>query len=237
MSSQHSTDVSFSLTCNSTGSEVSGIIWTRDGFLLSSTGPLVLTNSSAYSYTTVLEVNGRNTGMYTCQVRGINDQVLDSASVNIQGMLISQHHDNPILKITWRQSVIHCCYSISASPPPLNVVASQTSPSDPVEVSWSPLSGGATTITGYTIFYGNGANVSVPFYVTRIFVELVNEESVSIRSESTQLPSETIQIAIECGLRYVAKSTHCTILFLNHHGKFILLKFSSRACSCQTVPI
>ena len=98
--------------------------------------------------------------------------------------------------------IIHCCYSISGSPPPLNVVASQASPSDPVEVSWSPPSGGATTITGYTIFYGNEANISVPFYVTRIFVELVNElQSVSIRSESTQLPSETIQIAIECGLQ------------------------------------
>ena len=99
MPSQRLTDVSFSLTCNSTGSEVTGIIWTRDGFLLSSTGPLVLTNSSTYSYTNVLEVNGRNTGMYTCQVRGINDQLLDSASINVQGMLISQHHDNPILKI------------------------------------------------------------------------------------------------------------------------------------------
>ena len=84
---QHSNDVRFSLTCNSTGAEVSGIIWTRDGFLLSNTGPLVLTDSSTYSYTNVLNVNGRTEGVYTCQVRGINDQVLDSATANVQGEL------------------------------------------------------------------------------------------------------------------------------------------------------
>ena len=45
-SSQDSTDVTFSLTCNATGGSVSSVIWTRDGLLLDNTGPLVLTPTS-----------------------------------------------------------------------------------------------------------------------------------------------------------------------------------------------
>ena len=86
---------------------------------------------------------------------------------------------------------------IAGSSPPRDVQASQASPSDPVEVSWSPPSDEATSITGYRIFYGNsGDNITVPYYVTRIFVD-VNGQSVSIRSESTQLPSEAVQVAIK----------------------------------------
>ena len=46
--------------------------------------------------------------------------------------------------------------------------ASQASPSDPVEVSWSPPSAGATitAITGYYIIYGNGMNASVSSDIT-----------------------------------------------------------------------
>ena len=87
MSFQHSNDVRFSLTCTSTGAEVNSVVWTRDGFLLSNTGPLVLTDSSTYSYTNVLDVNDRTVGVYTCQVRGIDDQILNSASINVKGVL------------------------------------------------------------------------------------------------------------------------------------------------------
>ena len=69
-----------------------------------------------------------------------------------------------------------------------------------MEVSWSPPSDGATIITGYRIFYGNGGdNITVPYYVTSIFIDSVDVsgQSVSIRSESTQLPSEAVQVAIE----------------------------------------
>ena len=45
-----------------------------------------------------------------------------------------------------------CMYPPAAAPP-LNVQATQASVSAPVEVSWSPPSGGAATITGYRIFY------------------------------------------------------------------------------------
>ena len=79
------------------------------------------------------------------------------------------------------------------SPPPLNVVASQASPSDPVEVSWSPPSGGATTITGYTIVYGNEANLTLPLAATSIGLTLDSDyigQTVSVCTEAEQLASQ-----------------------------------------------
>ena len=81
---QHSADLSFSLTCNLTGGEVSAVIWTRDGFLLDNTGPLVLTDTTTH-YVNVLEVNGRTRGTYTCQAIGVDNQVLSSATIDVQG--------------------------------------------------------------------------------------------------------------------------------------------------------
>ena len=89
--------------------------------------------------------------------------------------------------------------SIAAAAPPLNVQATQDSASAPVEVSWSPPSGGAATITGYRIFYGNGENVSVPSIVTGIILSLSGNligQTVSIHSEVDQLISELITVTI-----------------------------------------
>ena len=98
-------------------------------------------------------------------------------------------------------TVMHLKLMISslASVPPVGVVATQSSSSAPVEVSWQPPSDAAQAITGYRIFYGNGQNLLVPSYVTRIvlnFVESSQIESVSVRSESTQLPSELITATV-----------------------------------------
>ena len=81
----------------------------------------------------------------------------------------------------------------------MDVVATQSSSSAPVEVSWQLPSDAAQAISGYRIFYGNGQNLLVPSYVTRIvlnFVESSQIESVSVRSESTQLPSELITATV-----------------------------------------
>ena len=85
-SAQVSVDVSFSLTCNSSGGPVSSMTWTRDGFLLDNTGPLVLTDTSTASYTNVLKVNSRAPGTYTCQIRGPSHQVLSSMDFMVQGI-------------------------------------------------------------------------------------------------------------------------------------------------------
>ena len=88
-----------------------------------------------------------------------------------------------------------------AAAPPLNVQATQSSPSAPVEVSWSPPSSGATNITGYRIFYGNGKNVSIPPEFTGIiFILALNKDSVgetvSVRSEADQLASQLITVTV-----------------------------------------
>ena len=84
----------------------------------------------------------------------------------------------------------------------MNVRATQSSSSAPVEVSWSPPSDGATTITGYRIFYGNGQSLLAPsYYVTSIIIIVAESPSdvgptVSVRSESVQLPSEVITVQV-----------------------------------------
>ena len=84
---------------------------------------------------------------------------------------------------------------------PLNVQATRSSSSSPVEVSWSPDE--TANITGYRIFYGNGPqSILVPSYVTSIvfnFVESQDEvgQTVSVRSESMHLlPSELINATV-----------------------------------------
>ena len=55
------------------------------GILLKFTSSLSLVNASTFSYTDILEVNGRILGRYTCQIRGPNDQSLSSAHFTVQG--------------------------------------------------------------------------------------------------------------------------------------------------------
>jgi hypothetical protein len=85
---KESMNINFFLTCNSTGEQASGVVWTRDGFLLQNTDPLVVTDASTLSYMSVLMVSGRTLGTYTCTIRGINDQDLNSANFIVQGTII-----------------------------------------------------------------------------------------------------------------------------------------------------
>ena len=87
ISDKESVNISFSLTCNSTGGQASGVVWTRDGFLLDNTDPLVITDAATFSYTNVLMVSGRAPGTYTCTIRGTSDQDLSSANFSIQGTM------------------------------------------------------------------------------------------------------------------------------------------------------
>ena len=102
------------------------------------------------------------------------------------------------------------CYCNIVSAPPVNVVATQSSSSGPVEVSWSPPSDGVNIITGYRIYYGNGKNVfvssvtvitSVSLKVDRNYIGL----NVSIRSESDQLYSELLNVYVTMG-KYLNKN-------------------------------
>ena len=94
-------------------------------------------------------------------------------------------------------------YLVVASP--LNVQASQSSASAPVEVSWSPPSGGAATITGYRIFYGNGKKVLVTSTdvtsVGLVFNKDAVGQTVSIHSVADQLTSKLINVTITGKMR------------------------------------
>ena len=85
-------------------------------------------------------------------------------------------------------------------PPPADVQATQSSPSSPVEVSWSPpIHQGAFNITGYGIFYGSGENVSVPKIATSIGLRVeggYHHQTVFLRSESDQLYSELVNVTV-----------------------------------------
>ena len=92
---------------------------------------------------------------------------------------------------------------VTVSSPPLNVRATQSGSSAPVEVSWSPPSDGANSITGYRIYYHNGnwQNVFVSSVTAITLVGLKVDgsyvgQNVSIRSESDQLYSELINVSV-----------------------------------------
>ena len=103
-----------------------------------------------------------------------------------------------ILLFFWWSTLI---IIIAVLPPPVDVRATQSSPSAPVEVSWSPPSYGASSITGYRIFYGSGQNVFIPSIAIITSVSLKVDRSyigqnVSIRSESDQLYSELVNVSV-----------------------------------------
>ena len=86
-------------------------------------------------------------------------------------------------------------------PPPVDVRATQSNSSAPVEVKWSqPSDYEMFYITGYRIFYGNdGQNVSVSEVVTSTGIRVnrsYNNDSVSLRSEAGQLYSELIVVQV-----------------------------------------
>ena len=91
-----------------------------------------------------------------------------------------------------------------ASAPPLNVRATQSGSSAPVEVSWSPPSDAAPVIIGYRIVYGNGQNVFVPSATAITSVSLNVDRSyigqnVSLRSEFDRVYSELVNVFISMG--------------------------------------
>ena len=88
----------------------------------------------------------------------------------------------------------------AAAAPPLNVQATQSSASAPVEVRWSPPSSGATNITGYRVFYNGQDAIFLPATINGVLIERDNlGQEISIRSESSstsQLPSELISATL-----------------------------------------
>ena len=89
---------------------------------------------------------------------------------------------------------------IAALLPPVDVRATQSSPSAPVEISWNPPPDqGAFNITGYRIFYGSGQNISILSVLTSVGLvvsENYDGQTLSLRSESGQLFSEHVNVTV-----------------------------------------
>jgi hypothetical protein len=84
-----------------------------------------------------------------------------------------------------------------------------------VKISWTLPPDVDDIITGYRIFYGSRRSLHVPFYYVTSIVILENPpgvgQTVFIRSESTQLPSELINVTvIIAGRVWVIKSLYST---------------------------
>ena len=127
----------------------------------------------------------------------------NSQDIRIQGIKHTQVDSSCMLLLIL---ILHAVISL-----PLNVRATQSGSSAPVEVSWSPPSDGHTSITGYRIFYGNGQNVFVQSVTAITSVDLNVEGdyvgcSVSIRSESDQFYSELISVPVTHG-----KCNYCNV--------------------------
>ena len=93
-----------------------------------------------------------------------------------------------------------------ASAPPENVVATQSSSSAPLEISWSPPTDGASysSITGYRVYYGNGQNVFVcsVTIVTSVSLKVDGNyigQNISLRLEADELYSELINVSVTVG--------------------------------------
>ena len=96
----------------------------------------------------------------------------------------------------------------------MDVQATQSGSSAPVEISWSPPSDGANSITGYRIYYGNGQNVFVTSVTVITSVSLKVDRNyvgrnVSIRSEADPLYSESINVSVVDSKLYYKSRYSC----------------------------
>ena len=86
-------DINFSLSCNSQyGEPGNRAIWTKDDVVLDNDGSLDLVNASTSLYTNVLMVRSGTPGTYMCQIRGTDDQLLNSATFIVQGTVGQMQH-------------------------------------------------------------------------------------------------------------------------------------------------
>ena len=87
---------------------------------------------------------------------------------------------------------------VTVPSPPVNVRATQSRSSAPVEVSWSPPS---DSINGYRIYYSSGQNVFVSsvFIINSVSLRVDRSyigQNVSIRSEFDQVYSELVNVSV-----------------------------------------
>ena len=144
----------------------------RNGTPLPLAGPTV--TSTTFTYTTQLDSFQRSDfGNYTCTaiVRPQSSSAyLTGIDVLSNTLNIKPSKHCMTLIINLALGINYSVLAFLVILPPVDVRATQSSPSAPVEVSWSSPTEGDIDITGYRIFYGSGENVSVPILSSHLLV-------------------------------------------------------------------
>ena len=141
--------------------------------------------------TTAQLLSGQGQLLYTSQ--GLKYCLIHSLSY-----LVSMH---VLLKPLYSTTFKELLLLYVALPSLVDVRATQSSSSAPVEVSWSPPTDGDIniTITGYRIFVGSGQNMSVSRGATSVGIRVMrsyDNESVFLRSEADGLFSELTKASV-----------------------------------------
>eukprot|EP00731_Ephydatia_muelleri_P018991 Em0011g1031a len=190
----------FQLTCTSTSSPPTDVLWTTDGSPVSNTFSQILTDRPTSTYNNILTVTGRAYGMYTCTVTTTCSPVCGGFTFNPRSTTSS--------------------LTVEAPPgPPSGVTAVQSGPTS-VSVSWTaPTSGGP--VTRYDIYYvANGGPSTSGRSTNSTSYDLTNlqvgvQYNISAIAMGTSLPSLSANVILtlsECCLK-VIKVIHPSLLF------------------------
>eukprot|EP00731_Ephydatia_muelleri_P019075 Em0011g1115a len=164
----------FQLTCTSTSSPPTDVLWTTNGSPVSNTSSQIVTVRPTSTYTNILTLTGRAYGMYTCTVTTTCSPVCGGFTLNPRSTTSS--------------------LTVQAPPgPPTGVTAVQSGLTS-VSVSWTaPTSGGP--VTRYDIYYvanggpstSGGSTNSTSYVLTNLQVGV--QYNISVIAVGTYLPS------------------------------------------------
>ncbi|KAL5486460.1 hypothetical protein EMCRGX_G018938 [Ephydatia muelleri] len=171
----------FQLTCTSTNSPPTDVLWTTNGSPVSNTSSQIVTDRPTSTYNNTLTVTGRAYGMYTCTVTTTCSPVCGGP-----GFTLNPRSTTSSL-------------TVKAPPgPPTGVTAVQSGPTS-VSVSWTaPTSGGP--VTKYDIYYvTNGGPSTNGSSTTSTSYNLTNlhfgfKYNISVIAVGTSLPSQSANV-------------------------------------------
>eukprot|EP00731_Ephydatia_muelleri_P018864 Em0011g904a len=171
----------FQLTCTSTSSPPTDVLWTTNGSPVSTTSSQIVTDRPTSTYNNTLTVTGKAYGMYTCTVTTTCSPVCGGFTLNPRSTTSS--------------------LTVQAPPgPPTGVTAVQSGPTS-VSVSWTaPTSGGP--VTRYDIYYvanggpstSGGSTNSISYVLTNLEVGV--QYNISVITVGTSLPSLSANVIL-----------------------------------------
>eukprot|EP00731_Ephydatia_muelleri_P018910 Em0011g950a len=171
----------FQLTCTSTSSPPTDVLWTTNGSPVSNTSSQIVTDRPTSTYNNTLTVTGRAYGMYTCTVTTTCSPVCGGFTLNPRSTTSS--------------------LTVQAPPgTPTGVTAVQSGPTS-VRVSWTaPTSG--VPVTRYDIYYvanggpstSGGATNSTSYVLTNLQVGV--QYNISVIAVGTSLPSLSVNVML-----------------------------------------